>query len=68
MPVRRLITTTITTIVTAGGATAIVTAVGDNGATQHFQFLVKDELARANAARPVRVSSVGFHPACRSFV
>jgi hypothetical protein len=33
MLVRRLITITITTIVTAGGAAAIVTAVGDNGAT-----------------------------------
>src|SRR5262249_49619867 len=56
-------TVTIAIIVTAGGVTAIVTAVGNE-----IQFIVGDEYARANAARPARVSSAGFHPALRSFV
>src|SRR5262245_17262076 len=57
------VTVIITITVTAGGVTAIVTAIGDD-----IQFIVGGEYARANAARPARVSSAGFHPAFRSFV
>src|SRR5262245_7290372 len=70
---RHIITTigitivTITTIVTAGGVTATVIAVGNDWAAQQIQFIVEDALARAKAARPARVSSVGFHPTFRSF-